>query len=420
MEPYIEKFKHFLEVAKEVNYDPSALYAKEPLMTQVVGGGALLVALIVILSISSSMKKSAAQAAVNALDEEALESFADYQSKWQKIIKKIKSLKPEFIEKLLENKEKHYKDQLETLQDLPLPEKLKNLKAMANLYAQLASGVRNEELRQYYSEKSNELLEDVVVKEIATYMKDFDFNDENVVVLEEIVAFANAQNEELKEKILQTVMDKLQSVDFGSSLEVYRFVQNLNPEKLGDIYTYCKEQQDKLFEDGEVVVAADVLEYLLENGEKEKVVAYIRSLKVPTHLQELYYRFFDQKDSQEIDFAFMQNPLEISQKYADYVETLITDNWRDAQKLQEILDKEFMTNIIGHDRVRIVIERVDQLHNEAKQEEQTNEALELAKEAHKIALEAKEIAQKQELKSSESVQTNSEESPEETLKEEKK
>ncbi len=391
---YIDKIKHFLEVAKEVNYDLPALYAKEPLVMQILAGGAVFVVLMVILSIRKSMRKSAAQSAVISLENE-FEDFSQYQKQLQKIVKMVKSLKPEFIERLQENKQKYYTAQLATLQELPLQEKLQKIEEMSKMYQQLAAKVRDEELREFYIEKSSELLEVQALKEIEAYMQNFDFNDEDVAILEDVVTFANRQHEELKENILQSIMDKLQNVDFGSSLNIYTFVQNLNPERLGDIYTYCKAQQDKLFENGETVVAADVLEYLLENNQQTKVLSYIKSLKVPTHLQELYYRFFNKKGLQELDFAFMENPLEISQQYEDYIEGVITENWRDDNKLNDLLKRDFVTRIIGHDRVRIVIERVDQLRNEEKQNEMTKEALETAKEAHKIALEAKELAQKQ-------------------------
>jgi len=160
---------------------------------------------------------------------------------------------------------------------------------------------------------------------------------------------------------------------------------------LGDIYNYIKEQQEKLFESGERVVAAEVLEHLLANGEKERVLRYIKALQVPTHLQELYYRFFNQKNMQELDFAFIANPLEIHQDYANYFEQLLTDAWRDDTTLEELLSYENLSRVIGHDRVRNVIERIDTLRKEFDEKEMAQEALQLAKDAHRLALEAKTL-----------------------------
>jgi hypothetical protein len=157
------------------------------------------------------------------------------------------------------------------------------------------------------------------------------------------------------------------------------------------------QQQAKLFETGERVVAAEVLEYLLENGEEQKVVAYVESLQVPTHLQELYYRFFNQKANQDLDFAFIANPLEITQGYAKYIEELITQEWRDDKALEALLERKNVENIIGHDRYRIVIERIDELRKVIDEQKVAQEALELAKEAHLMATELKAlVSQEQE------------------------
>jgi len=386
----MEMITHFLEVAKEVNYDVAALYAKEPLMMQVLGGVVLFIVLIFILVIKSKMRHADANKALNNL-ESYLESFEEYQANLKKILKTLKGAKGEFLESLKAKKEDYYKEQLRTLKDMPLEEKIDKYQEMAALYKELAKAARDEELHEFYEEKSVEILEKELLESISSYMREFSFTPEDVTVLEKIVAYANSKED--PDVVLSIVMDKLQGVDFGSNLERYTFVQNLDAEKLGPIYEYCTEQQQKLFEDGERVVAAEVLEYLLENGEKERVITYIKSLKVPTHLQELYYRFFNQKDLQELDFAFIANKLEINQEYAKYIENLVTDKWRDDKALEALLENENFADVVGHDRVRIIIERIDALRKEEEEHEKLEEALSLAKEAHTMALETKALLQ---------------------------
>ena len=386
MDKYMEMITHFLEVAKEVNYDVAALYAKEPLMMQILGGVVLFIVLIIILVIKSKMRHADAHKALNNL-ESYVESFEEYQDNLRKILKTLKGAKGEFLESLKAKKEDYYKEQLRSLRDLPLEEKIDKYQEMAALYSELANAARDEELREFYAEKSVEILEKELLESISEYMREFSFTPEDVVALEKIVTYANSKED--PEVVLSIVMDKLQGVDFGSNLERYTFVQNLDAEKLGEIATYCAEQQQKLFEDGERVVAAEVLEYLLENGQKERVITYIKSLKVPTHLQELYYRFFNQKGLEELDFAFIANKLEINQEYAKYIEDLVTDKWRDDKALESVLKNDNITDVIGHDRVRIIIERIDLLRKEEEEHEKLEEALKLAKEAHAMALENK-------------------------------
>jgi len=397
----MEQITHFLQTAKEVNFNILALYEKEPFIMQIIAGVLFVIVMIIVLVIRSKMRHASANKAVQSL-ESYVESFDDYQKNLQKILKTIRSAQGEFLEALQAKKEAFYKDHLRTLSDEPLDVKIDKYQEMASLYTKLAKAAKDEELATFYADKAQEILGVVLLEDISEYMKNFSFTPEDVEVLEKIVAYANTQED--KEAILSIVMEKLQSVDYGSNLERYNFVKNLDPEKLGDIYNYIKEQQEKLFESGERVVAAEVLEYLLENGEEAKVFSYIKALQVPTHLQELYYRFFNQKDSQELDFAFIANPVEINQQYADYLESLITDAWRDDNELEKLLEYENLTRIIGHDRVRLVKERIDGLKKGFNETEMAKEALELAKEAHRLALETKTLMELKEKNAQKKVQ----------------
>jgi hypothetical protein len=385
----LEQFKSFLATAQELNYDPVALYDKEPLVMQIGAGAIVFIFFIIILMMKSKMRHASANKALQSLDGGYIETFEEYQTHLRKILQTIKGAKGEFLASLQANKENVYSSQLATLRELPLDEKIEKYQEMAALYSQLANATKDEELQEFYAQKAQEILEEKLFDEIKEYMQNFSFTPEDVAVLEKIVAYANTQEE--PQTILSLVTQKLENEDFGSNLETYTFVQNLDPQTLGEIYDFCKEKQEKLFEDGETIVSAEVLEYLLENGEEEKVFSYIKALKVPTHLQELYYRFFNQKGIQKLDFAFIANPLEINQEYANYIESLITDTWRDAQELETILEYENLTNVIGHDRVRQVIERIDVLKQEKEENEKLQEALEKAQEAHRIALETREL-----------------------------
>jgi hypothetical protein len=394
----MESLTHFYNLAKEVNFDLAALYEKDPQMVQILGGGLILlvlvVAVVVVLVIKNKVRKGNAQKALQNLTEQNIESFGEYQENLEKILKILPSAKADIFEALKENKEKYYKEQLQTLQEFPLVEQIDSYEEMAGFYKKLAKAAKkDEELQEFYTQKATELIEEGLYKQIETYMQDFSFTPDDVTTLEKIVAYANEKEEqEQKEKLFLLIENKLQNVDFGSSLEIFTFVRSLDPQKLGEIYTYCKEQQDKLFEDSTKIIAGEVLEYLLDNGEEEKVLSYIKSLEVPTHLQELYYRFFNQKDNTELDFAFIANPLEIQQDYKSYIEHKITDSWRDHEALEKLLQHENIENAIGHDGVRKVIERIDALTKELNEEEVAREALDIAKEAREIALEARNLA----------------------------
>lgn len=416
----MESLTHFYSLAKEVDFDPVALYAKDPQMVQIFGGGLILlfivIAIIAVLVIKSKVSKANAQKALQNLTEHDIETFEEYQENLEKILKILPNAKADILEALKKNKEKYYKEQLQILQTFPLIVQIDKYEDMAQFYNKLAKAAKkDEELQEFYTQKATELIEEELYKQIETYMQDFSFTSDDAAVLEKIVSYVNGKEEqEEKEKVLALVQNKLQNVDFGSSLEIFTFVRSLDPLKLGEIYTYCKEQQDKLFEDGKKIIAGEVLEYLLKNGEEDKVISYIKRVEIPTHLQELYYRFFNQKDNTALDFAFIANPLEIQQDYKSYVEQKITQNWRDSEELQKLLQNANVENVIGHDSVRKVIERIDVLTKELHEEEVAKEALDIAKEAREIALEARALA-RQNNEDSEEITEDKETEKKETL-----
>jgi hypothetical protein len=388
----MEQLQHYFRLAQELNFDFIKLYEQEPLMTQIFGGTLLFVLLIIFMLINNSIKKSAAQKALQKLsDDENIESFDDYQRYLLKIKKVLKSAKADFVEALKENKERYYKEQLALAKNLPIIERLEKLETMAKLYKELAASTRDGELREFYEQKALELEQEERIVEVKEFIATYEFSPENIEILEDIVAYA--QKQEDPQEILSVIKERLEGVDFGSNLEIFTFVRELKEEKLGEIYEYCQEQQAALFEDGKRVVAAEVLEYLRDNGEKERMLSYIKTLTIPTHLQELYYRYFNQGD-EAVDFAFIANPLEITQQYAKYVEHKITAAWRESERLEELLQKENIHNVIGDDRVRNVIERIDALRKNVDEEALLKEALAIANEAKIAALEAKEMVAK--------------------------
>jgi len=387
-EEILKKVTDFLALAKELNYDLVALYEKEPMMMQVVGATAVgLTVLLMILR--SSMKKSGANKALkNMLNEN--NDFEDFQANLDKILKVLPSAKPDFIATLKENKERYIEAQLKTLDEEPLDIQIEKYQRMARTYSNLAQAARDEELAEFYEQNSHTILDERLNSKIKEYMSSFEFNDESVAVLEAIINYANNQDE--PQTILNIVKDALNSFDFGSSLEVYNFVKSLDAEALGELYDFFMQKQEELFTKADSVVAGEILEELLNSDEREKVLEYIKNLKVATYLQELKYKYFSQTDDFEFDLAFIANPTPITQNYANYLESKLTANWRDSEYLEDLINRENVTNVIGHDRARLVIQRVDELRAAKEEKQKLEDVVKLAKEAKELAQEAKEIA----------------------------
>jgi len=381
----------FLALAKDLNYDVAAMYAKEPEFINISVGIIAVIALILLVLIKKSLNKSTAFNSLSNLDNSE-NSFEDYQKNLTTVLKVIPKAKPEFLEILDDKKNHFFRAQLELFYNFEIDEKLKNYQAMANMYSKIALASQyHESISQFYEEKAISLLSEDLNSTIDSYMKEFEFNQENVVHLEEIVNYANTQ--ENPELVIELVTKHLNSVDFGDNLEIFILARSLESDKLAQLYDYMQTQLSRLFENANTKVSGDILDYLLENGEKEHVYTYISRLKIATYLQELNYKYFNQNDNLEFDLVFMSNPIEINADYSAYLFNKITKNWKDDTLLETLIANENVANIIGHDEVRKVMERIDAIRDEYDAKAVLAEALESAKNAEKIALEAKELAQ---------------------------
>jgi hypothetical protein len=391
----VQKAEEFLALAKEVNYDVVALYDKDPLSMQILGGA--IVGSVVLFSVLTKMasKAGANKALSRVLDEE--NGFEEYQTYLSKIAKVLPSAKTDYIEALKEKKESIYDAQLASLSEYSIDVKIQKAQRMVDLYERLTSASREEELESFFDESSRKILDEYLAKEIAEYMQTFEFNEQSVEELESITTYAT---QEEKTDIIELLKTKFDRYDFGKSLQEYLFVKELDKERFAEVGEYIEQKMQELFSNPTSEVNGEILEYLLENGQEQKVYDYVSKLPIATYLQELSFKYFSQTGHFEFDMAFIANPTPITQSYANYIESKVTANWRDSEYLDKILEYKNVTNVVGHDRARIIIQRVDELRDADKERQTVEDVLKLAKEAKELAQEAKELASKEKQPSS--------------------
>ena len=391
----VQKAQEFLALAKEVNYDAVALYDKDPLSMQILGG--VVVGSVVLFTIFSKMaSKSGAKKALGRMSDEE-NGFEEYQTYLVKIAKALPSANAEYVETLKAKKESFLESQVASLSEYEIDVKVQKYQRMVSVYERLTSASRDEELENFFDEASKKLLDENLAQEIERYMQNFVFNEESAEKLESITTYAM---QEEKEAVIAIIKAKLDRYNFGASLEEYLFVKGLESERFGEISTYIEEKLEELFSNATSIVDGAILENLLENGEKEKVYDYVSKLSVATYLQELSFKYFSQTKDFAFDLAFIANATPITQSYASYLESKVTTNWRDSEYLDKILEYKNVTNVIGHDRARVIIQRVDALRDEHKEKQTIEDVLKLAQEAKEIAQEAKELASKEKQPSS--------------------
>ena len=124
----LKKITDFLATAKELNYDLVALYAKDPMAMQIIGG-VLLLLLILIIMIKKSLNRSVAMKTLNKMSSDEY-SFDEYQSYMNKIVKILPGAREEFLEIFENNKENYYTTQLSKLEDMEISQKIQKYKEM--------------------------------------------------------------------------------------------------------------------------------------------------------------------------------------------------------------------------------------------------------------------------------------------------
>ena len=380
---------NFLTLVKESNFNFAEVYAQSPMGIYIVV--ALIIALVgAYFFIKSTLVKASAMKVLKDIDNPE-NSFSEYDTYMQKIAKYLPHATPEFKEVFEYSKKSYYNAQLRLLEMMEIDEKISKYQQMAKTYRLLSEATSNdEELSLYFSNIADELIDNKLYEDIKEYVDTLTFDEETLPVIENIVAYANTLEE--PELILDILTKKLQNIDFGSSLDFFMFVRSLDSDKLLQIYDFCISKQNDLFETPTAIISSKILDYLLENGEKEKVYHYIKSLSLATYLQELYYKYFNQKDSLEFDLVFVANKTEINAEYKTYLENLLTDNWKNDTYLEILIGSENVADRIGHIQGRQVIERIERIRKEVVEKQILDEALATARQAEIVALEAKNIA----------------------------
>jgi len=378
----------FLTIVEKSNFNFADIYAQAPMEIYIIVGG-LVATLGAFFFIKISLRKSSAMKVLKDIDNSE-NSFSDYDAYMQKIAKHIPNATEEFKEVLEYSKKSYYTAQLRLLENMEIDEKIVKYQQMSKTYKMLSeASSSDEELSLYFSEISNELLVEKLQGELRRYIKEVNFDEESIPLFRTLVQYANSLEE--PEMVLNILTQRLKNIDFGADLEIFMFVRSLD-DSLEQVYEFCMGKQNKLFETPTAIISTDILDYLLENGEKEKVYHYIKSLSLATYLQELYYKYFNQTDSLEFDLVFIANGTEINENYKSYLENLLTDNWRNVTYLEILIGSEKVADRIEHIQARQVIERIDGLKKEFAEKQILDEALKTARDAEIIALEAKSIA----------------------------
>lgn len=388
---FLEKVNEFIAIAKESNFDIAKIYAQDPNGVYATLLVILLIVLIIVFFIRRSIKISSAVKLVSNIQNS--NDFDEYDSKLTKLATELPKRGPRLANSINAQKNDILRRELDLLKDFNIKDKINKYKQISAQYALISKNSKKfkiNDLTSYYDEKSTTLLDENLALEIKEYSENTNFNENDVEFVNSIVSYANTRNE--PESILNPLINEINKFSYSYNLDLFKFTRALSKDKSLQVYKNCNEKLNLTLTSEEDRVSNVILSYMLENDEKESVYSYITNLKSSIYLQDIYYEFFAKTEDIDLDLAFVANETKISSDYSDHIDCKITGNWRDLTYINHIIKSPRVLETIGHISYRNVLERLERLEKDEENNKAITEALQIARRAEAIAIEAKEIA----------------------------
>lgn len=383
----------FLSIVKESQYNLVEIYNKAPNETMIVVGAVVLIVLIIIFMIRKSMKVSSAVKLVDKIQDS--QSYDDYNQKITALVDELPKRGTKVADVLNASKDHILIRTSKLLENMPIGEKIDKYLEISDKYKRIADGSKkynNQELTEFYECKSCELLDISLAEEIAYYYENVYFTEDEVDNVNAIVKYANSL--EKPETIIDPMIDTMNKFSYGYNIDLFKFIEKLDDENSKQVFENCSERMDELFTSGEQEVSINILDYLIEKEEAERVYEYISSLKLAPYLQQLHDLYFNKKKDIHLDLAFIANETKIDSDYKEYIDEYLTTNWRDPEQIEFISQSPGVLRVLGHIEYRTLIERMDSIQVESENRRMVEEALAIAKRAESLALEAKSLNKK--------------------------
>lgn len=388
---FFEEIKNSLSLLKESNYDFGVVYSQNPNNINIFILISIVLLLSIIILLINAFKKSQLSKDISTIKDSS--DFLEFDKKLTKISKEISKRGIEIANKLNLSKNEICEKGLYLIKDFDIKEKIDAYKKISNNFDLISKNTKRYEigeLSNFFEEKSISLLEKNLLKEIESYYKNTRFCENDVEFVNSIVSYS--KNLPNPFSILNPLQEEINKFSLAFNLDVYKFVKKLTKNFSGEIFVKSNKKLDDLFKNEEAIISEVILKHILENENKQKVYDYISNLKNKSYLQNLYYKFFEQSEDLDLSLSFIKNKTEIENDYKEYLNSQITYHWKDLEYVKYILNAPRVLQIIGHDDYRTILERMEKLQKEIDFEKSVSQILEVAKNAEKIAKEAKAIA----------------------------
>ncbi len=380
----------FLTIVKESNYNLIEIYKQAPNEILIILGVIVVAILLVYFFINKAVKISSAIKLVDKIQDS--KTYDEYNQKISTLIEELPKRGPKVADVLNASKNHILFRTSKFLVNMDIGQKVEKYLEISDKYSQLVDACKkynNKELSGFYETKSKELLEVNLNEEITYYYQNTYFTSDEINNVNTIVKYANSL--ENPDSLLKPMIETINKFSYAYNMDLFKFIEKLDEKESKQIFTNCSEKIEELFTNGNSEISINILDYLLEKEENEKVYNYISSLKLAPYLQQLHNLYFDKKDDINLDLAFIANPTKIDSNYKKYLDESLTTNWRDSEHIDFISKAPGVLDVLGHMEYRTLIERMDNISIENENKKMVEEALAIAKRAESIALEAKSL-----------------------------
>lgn len=388
---FLENISNFFSLLKEAKYDLGLVYSQDPNSVYSMFFLVAILAIIIGFFAMNAIKKAQLLKVVSKIEKSS--NFSEFEESLTKIATELPKRGVEVANSLNSLKNEILNVQFKLIKDFNIKDKIDSYTKLSQNYSLIGKNSKKyniEELSKFYEEKSTALLNENLAKEIENYYKNSRFTQNDVAYVNAIVKYANGLGD--SSGILKPLQNEIDRFSLGFNFELFKFIKSLDKNLSGQIYINCNEKIDRLFENQTSRISSSILKYMLEKNEKQKVYDYISFLKDASYLQSLYLDLFGKSDDINLDLAFVKNNAEIKNDYKEYLDSKITFNWKDVTYIKHILNAPRVLQVIGHIDYRNILERIEKLESEVDFNATVAKILEVAKNAEKIAKEAKAIA----------------------------
>lgn len=386
-------FSSFLTIAQETNYDIVELFKQSPNESFTILAVLLAIILIAYYFIRKEVKISSALKLVDKIQD--CKTYDEFNEKLLLMVQELPKRGVKVADVLNTCKEHILFRSCKLIENMNIEDKINKYEQMAKNYKDLASASKKynkKDLTEFFENKADELLNEDLFSEIKFYYENTHFTQDDISSINRIVKHANSRNR--VEIILSPMLETINKFSFGYNLDLFKFIEKLDEENSKQVYKACNEKIENLFTSGEDEISINILDYLFEKEEFEKVYSYISNLKLKSYLQQLHDLYFDKKDKLDLDLAFIANPLKINNEYKKYIDESLTNNWRDSKHVDYVSKAPGVLEVLGHVEFRTLIERLENIAIQEENRKMVEEALAIAKRAEIIALEAKSLSKK--------------------------